>query len=535
MIEACKNVVIVVTALMASSCGSCADNGPAGWTLAESWPEGPGTVARHPSESAFEPIAPDDSAFIPREPTSLGGRDGAGPVGDISLADADVVLTDPYREIRSVDYAGDVNGDGFDDVLLGNPNCCSYWNEDFDKPNRRGAAFLVYGGPRTDIRRRQVLSGDYAMFIGAQQREQLGSNVVGLGDVDGDGLHDFALAAPRDEFLEDPAKRKIPSRLYLFYGRSTRHRRVHVAEDVADAIIQVDTWGMGSEADGGDFNGDGFDDIIVSNRGVQPNRPVYMFLGGNTRRSGTFSVAESDGGLSLTGGEFRFPHDLHNVGDLDGDGVEEFSAGATYEDFGAGPGVQYVYPGTAPVSEGLQEIDEAAWSFRRPGSSYDGIGELAAGGGDVDDDGYDDFLVGDTNRGVVFLIGGRSGFPNRSDLPGTSLPISGPSDSHRYPSGLAGGGDVNGDGFDDFAVGLKRTSGEAPGEVHLYYGRPDLTLRERLGEADADARFEGTSPFDSVGKSVALNGDFDGDGFADIVIAADQFRVYVVYGGGDRQ
>jgi hypothetical protein len=511
-------------------CHSCEDEGEPGWELSENWPEAqpPDSSQRRPD---FSEIAPDDVAHVPREGTSVGDHEGAGPVGTIDLSHADVVLADRHRDATAVAYAGDVNGDGFDDLLLGFAGCCGMWQDDeFNHPNARGAVYLVYGGPRSSVLRRQALDERYAMFLGERIFDHLGSEVVGLGDVDGDDLEDFAVAAPREDLAEWPEEQKAPSRVYLFHGRRQRFREHAVAGDVADAIIEVEGPGLGREMAGGDFDGDGLADLAVSRR--QPTsagEPVYFFAGDVERRSGTYPVGGSEGTLALSDDDREFPKSLENAGDVDGDGVSDLILGSEHVE--REKGEAYLVPGTERLLNGAHGVEALAYTFHRTDALGKSVGLRDIGGGDLDGDGFGEILIGDASgeRDRLFIVRGERSLPESYGLSEDSLSIRPTGRVHRFPLAVAAGGDVNGDGFGDFLVSLSQRSSEEAGAVYLFYGRPDLT--EFRTTDDADAVFVGATRLDRAGRGLALDGDFDGDGYDDIVVNTNRRRVYVVYGG----
>src|SRR5262249_36074544 len=136
--------------------------------------------------------------------------------------------------------------------------------------------------------------------------------------------------------------------------------------------------------------------------------------------------------------------------------------------------------------------------------------------GDVNQDGYDDIVVGAPysnangplrGRAVVYL-GGAAG------LSGTSYPLSGGFTNSLFGTSVAGGCDVNGDGYDDVAVGAP-TIGSDPGHVYLYGGSSGgMTFDPLHGDATNGGAVDG------FGASVAMAGDYNGDGYADVAVGA---------------
>ena len=165
----------------------------------------------------------------------------------------------------------------------------------------------------------------------------------------------------------------------------------------------------------------------------------------------------------------------------------------------------------------------------------DQYGIAVATAGDVDRDGFDDFLVGAnvndevaTSGGKVYLYLGGVVFPDS-----TSLTFAGDREREYLGGAVAGGGDLNGDGYDDWAVGAPGpgVDGNLPGRVFIFLGGDPVDMVP-------DFVVEGLTPGGQFGNALAMDGDLDGDGYDDLAVGAPRDSsgvVYLFFGGADFQ
>jgi hypothetical protein len=449
--------------------------------------------------------------------------------GNFSLANAKA-LVGQFMEDRSgqsMASAGDVNGDGYDDILIGAADADVGGNID------AGKSYLIYGRPGMDLG--NVLSGDLALaadviFTGESTDDYSGSAVAGAGDVNGDGYDDILIGAYR----ADPGGNMESGASYLIYGGPALSASVGLASaDVTFTGKALADWSGRSVAGAGDVNGDGFDDILIG--------AFYASPGGNTRAGESYliyggaslpdslSLAGADVVLSGVAADDQSGYSLAGAGDVNGDGYDDLLIGALGADVAgnADAGVSYlVYGGPAlPAAVNLAGADVtlggAAPSILSGGS--------VAGAGDVNGDGYDDILIGalyadpggDMNAGESYLVYGGPALAESLSLADADAVFSGVAEDDKSGIAVAGAGDVNADGYDDFLIGAVHVDyggNTDAGASYLVYG--SSALPARLSLAEADVTLGGLAMVDIAGSAVAGAGDVNGDGYDDMLIGA---------------
>ena len=434
--------------------------------------------------------------------------------------------------------AGDYNGDTVPDVVLAAGNADGPANA---RPDA-GEAY-VFLGPFTPGEARDPAADQHDLVIyGAHAGDHLG-RALAAGDFNGDGVGDIALGAP---FADGPdPDRPDSGQVYLFFGSSqwgTQVREVDPAQDDQDAtVFGADAEDLaGSNLHTADVNGDHSDDLIIgafSADGPDNDRPdageAYLIYGGSDRRRFDLALGQEDG--IVYGAEAG---DLLGEGvgaaDVNGDGCADLILAAT---FASGPdngrdraGETYVFLCPhAPVLDAAQGEQEVTVLGRDPG---DQIGHSIAAG-DLNGDGFVDLVLGALSA---------DGPENRSDLAGEAYLILGGerladvidttadgADALIYGAAAvdrlgrsATMGDVNGDGLSDAIISAPNASARA-GAVYVIYGRPEGPYPGTVAEADITLQgldADDIFAHEAFGRPPLAAADMDGDGLADILVAA---------------
>ena len=423
--------------------------------------------------------------------------------------------------------AGDVNCDGYADILVG----------DAKLDSSRGQALLFLGsdtGP--------AATPDWD-FQGVDQTDEMGRGVSSAGDLNADGCSDWAVGATyADEGTANEGA------VYVFLGTAGP------LPTVQDVLLDPPETGSGFGREvsaAGDVNGDGFDDLIVGSHNFWDGKAWLYFgqaLGGLTNSAAWTQY----GGYGL---------DVQGAGDLDGDGYGDLAldAGNTVAVFlgsALGPGATAQVAligdggsnGISPAGGlgGLGDVNgdgrtdlgysngtvgnwAHAWAhYGRPGGLLVAPdvswGQWLAytmptvgAAGDTDGDGFGDTLIGRPDidwlvwgSGAASLYAGGGAQPHASTAQQTLVGAVGGC----FSQALATDGDLNGDGFDDLIVGAPydSTGGSQAGAAHVFLGGEDGL------SATADWSVLGSEVDGLLGSSVAHVRDVDGDGFADLAI-----------------
>lgn len=408
---------------------------------------------------------------------------------------------------------GDINGDGIDDIAITSRQASYAYTQE-------GQVYVVFGeaglgaGGGLDLSTRAGFA-----IIGGAEYSGFGASVTGLGDIDGDGIDDFAVSnvSPYDQ-----QNSLAPKGVYVIYGRSSSADFSQI-EDALDIVQRGDGYVLTSENQysyfgsqlswGGDINGDGFDDIIIGaqyddGQGAAGSRGAgrtYVVFGSDARGSAEVSVEQllttPDGAFSISGqgNNYYFGASVSGAGDVNGDGFADILVGEKPLSFGASQ-VYVIYGNDLGnlALDASQNLDATALSGTDGFVLQDGqfgsyFGQSLTGLGDVNGDGFDDFGVaaramvnnlGNYGSGVAYIIFGQTTFnaTETTDLlmnGSNGFAIHGESDFRDFGKELVPLGDINGDGFADIGISgatvdsYSSPTGYAASRSYVLFGRPD--------------------------------------------------------------
>ena len=442
----------------------------------------------------------------------------------------------------SVAGAGDMNGDGYSDLLLGAPN-----DEYF---SRSGAAGAVFGAPHAaqslDVR---VLGSRGFLMWGADAQEQAGFSVTAVGDINGDGLSDVVVGAPRNNGVV--GERVAAGIAYVVYGDPDPAPAVDldlVALGIGGYAIRgsATTSFAGWAVTGlGDVNQDGFDEVVISQPFALSGAGEVHVIWGRAS-SGAVALPLAPGrGFTLTGQAVldQAGYSIAGGGDINRDGYPDLIVGAPGRSYPsvANPAVldgdvgsvyvRYLTP-NMPARSSINEVPGFAI---RGVDAGDRVGEWVASAGDFDGDGQPDVAFLFRERAYVTFEsiqgGGSRSFVSISASTGNA---NAPLDE---PASIAGVGDVTGDRIGDLVIGYPGVNGFGAGSAGagaacVIPGRFGRAASIEVYQEEQTVCFFGTANLENAGRTVAAAGDVDGDGVGDFLIGAPGYDRRLEADGG---
>jgi Ca2+-binding RTX toxin-like protein len=471
--------------------------------------------------------------------------------------------TQAYRRLgSSISGAGDINNDGIDDFIIGDPNGGT---SSASRPyNKLGVSYVVFGGTQigrggnTNI---SSLDGSNGFVINGIESANggFGSSVSNAGDINNDGIADLIIAAPGDSPY-GPA-----GAVYVVYGGtdigsggnfdllSLDGSNGFLIEDINPYFV----------SNAGDVNGDGIDDLIIG----EPNTSVYdsggtsyvVFGGSDVGGDGRFNISSLDGsnGFSInykvddwgSNEGNGVTSSVSGAGDINNDGFADLIIGlaGSFGYVSPGPNIQsYVIFGGPNVTDNgrfeISALDGSNGFVINSVERLDYLGASVSSAGDINGDGIDDLIIGAPGREdfgfsqnpssskSYVLFGGADIATTGSDLSlldgSNGFVINGINPGDRSGVSVSNAGDLNGDGIADLIIGAPDAdpNGERSGSTYIVFGGAGVGAGGsfELSSLNGNNGFvlNGIATGDRSGSSVSGVGDVNSDGIDDLIIGA---------------
>lgn len=465
----------------------------------------------------------------------------------------------------SVSGAGDINGDGFDDIIIGAPYA------DPNGQERAGSSYVVFGRAESFSASfaLSTLDGSNGFVINGIDSGEIyqddsgltvfpgdlsGRSVSSAGDINGDGFDDLIIGARG----ADPNGTDAAGESYVVFGKAEGFSATLDLSTLDGSNGFVINGFNVLEASGdsvsaaGDVNGDGIDDVIIG----APSTPFtsdttsssYVVFGSNSfNASLDLSALDGSNGFLINGADanLQFGNSVSSAGDVNGDGFDDLIIGAPPDLF-SNPntvGSSYVVFGGSSfnASFDLSALDGSnGFAIGAPDVGND-FGHSVSSAGDINGDGFDDLIIGapvsprvtDTFSSGYVVFGRAGGFEANFDLStldgSNGFVINGIDERDAFSS-VSSAGDVNGDGFDDLIIGAPSASPNGQlftGSSYVAFGKEggfSATLDLSTLDGSNGFAIDGFEEFDFSGHSVSAAGDVDGNGIDDLIIGAPELN-----------
>ncbi len=444
----------------------------------------------------------------------------------------------------TVSSAGDVNGDGLDDLII----LSLYDKDDRNNSDEASRTYVVFGKiNETVVDLSTIRSSSDGFIINGEMSETIsGISASSAGDVNGDGLDDLIIGS----HWVDLAGNTQVGKSFVVFGKTntTAINLSDITSGTGGFVINGENTNDGSGisvSSAGDVNGDGSDDLIIGAYGANGFAgKSFVVFGKNDTNAINLSTIESGTGGFAINNDITADSDagagasVSSAGDVNGDGLDDLIVGAYRAQNSSGK--SFVVFGKKDNRDvvNLSAIESGTGGFVINGENSDDVsGYSVSSAGDVNGDGLDDLIVGahqadltnSADAGKSYVVFGKANTDaiNLSSIAtGTGgFVINGENAGDKSGYSVSSAGDVNGDGLDDLIVGAyyADSAGKADiGKSFVVFGKADTTTVNLSNITSGTGGFviNGENAGDKSGLSVSSAGDVNGDGLDDLIIGA---------------
>ena len=447
-------------------------------------------------------------------PTSTGNK-----IASVSIVNNDSD-ENPYtftiKGTGSIYTAGDVNGDGYPDTIVG-----AYGDD--DGGTYSGCAFIFFG--RQNWNSTIDASNADVKLVGEDAGDYFGRSVSFAGDVNNDGYGDVIVGAPYDDDGGSSS-----GCAFIFFGRQNWNSTI----DASNANVKLvgedtgDIFGYSASL-AGDVNNDGYDDVIVGayadDDGGGTSGCAFIFFG---KQNWSSSIDASNADVKLIGENAAdyFSTSSSYAGDVNNDGYDDVIVGAySADNGGSNSGCAYIFFGRSNWSSSIDGFNADVKLIGEIAGDY--LGYSVSHAGDVNNDGFDDVIVGahaedtgGTYAGCAYIFFGRQSWNSSIDASNANVKLIGEDAGDYFGRNVSFAGDINNDGYDDVLVGVSYDDdgGAYSGCAFIFLGRQNWS--SSIDASNADVKLIGADAGDYFGYTVSYIQDVNNDGYDDFIVGA---------------